>query len=391
MNRLSPIIKAKLAFGVVITLTMFWYSPANAAWFESTGQAAIHDGNIELARQNATQEAIKQALLFAGASVKSVQKMANGVLQDDDLIIRATGEVNTIELIAEQHMDGIVSVSIRADIFAQQQQCNATDYAKNLVTTWHPLRNKQQAATGGLYKLGHTIPEVLQRSFQSHAQHTALSKIMPFEYTDSDLTSYSEVTMLAKQSGTQYVLLGEISDISVSEIPPAAWQLWDKGTTVRQFGYKVSVYDGFTGAQLWQKQYAINAPWGFDTHSIVDVSSHQLWSSEYGKSIRKVMFDVVSDVDESLGCLPSYGRILQVQNEQLMVNIGSNHGVKSGDELRLFQISQMQDPRGKLHAKFNLHPTRVKIQTVYPDSAVAVSVDGSYLANIQANDFVSLN
>ena len=70
-----------------------------AIWFEASGQAVIHNGDKKSARQLATQEAIKQALLFSGASVNSIQSLANGLLEDDRFEIRASGEVNDIQLI----------------------------------------------------------------------------------------------------------------------------------------------------------------------------------------------------------------------------------------------------------------------------------------------------
>ena len=106
-----------------------------AIWFEASGQAVINQGNKQQARQQATQEALKQVLLFSGASVSSVQKMANGLLQDDRFEIRANGDVDAIELIDEHYDGDIVTVSIRADIFPSKNQCQAADYQKSMVTT----------------------------------------------------------------------------------------------------------------------------------------------------------------------------------------------------------------------------------------------------------------
>jgi hypothetical protein len=132
-----PTLYKALAACLISLLSSF---PAHSIWFEASGQAIVHNGNKEVARQRATQEAIKQALLFAGASVDSVQHMANGLLQDDRLEIRASGEVNTIELIDEIYQDDFVTVSVRADIFPQDVKCQASDYQKKIVTTWYPLK-----------------------------------------------------------------------------------------------------------------------------------------------------------------------------------------------------------------------------------------------------------
>ncbi|MFT5313041.1 MAG: hypothetical protein ACI8Z9_001525, partial [Paraglaciecola sp.] len=75
-----PTFSKALATCLISALCCF---PVHSIWFEASGQAVIKNGNKEVARQRATQEAIKQALLFAGASVDSVQHMANGLLQDD--------------------------------------------------------------------------------------------------------------------------------------------------------------------------------------------------------------------------------------------------------------------------------------------------------------------
>jgi len=114
-------------------------SQSVAIWYEASGQAVIRNGNKELARQRATQEAIQQALLFSGASVRSVQSMAQGLLKDDRFEVRAAGEVSNVELINEVFADDVVTVTIRADIFPQDSQCDASDYKKTVITAWFPI------------------------------------------------------------------------------------------------------------------------------------------------------------------------------------------------------------------------------------------------------------
>ena len=149
-------------------------SPALAVWFEATGQAVINNGEKEAARQQATQEAIKQALLFSGASVKSIQSLANGLLEDDRFEIRASGEVNNIELIDEIYHDDYVTVSIRADIFPQEALCSASDYKKNIVTTWYSIKKRQQAAVGNLYNFGKVLAEKVQEETQNYSKYSVM-------------------------------------------------------------------------------------------------------------------------------------------------------------------------------------------------------------------------
>lgn len=375
------------AFYLILCLAGFFSVPLHAAWFEASGQAVIEDGNKEIARQNATQEAIKQALLFAGASVKSVQRMTDGLLQNDELTIRSSGEVNSIEMIDEIYHDGIVTVSIRADIFAQQTQCKSSDYSKSITTSWSPIIYRDQATLGELFHLGKSLSSRLQLKFERQAQHSQIDLVNP-AYISANIDS-SEVITLATTNNSQYVLLNSITDLSSSQPPKNAWAIWSTPDPVRQFGLQAKLFDGYTGAIIWQHNYAVNAPWEIDRYTSIDVDSESLWQSQYGKAMQQVLNDLVTQVDEELACRPAYGRILQVQGDTLQFNIGSQHGVKKSDNLTLFQVQQFYDPQGNLYSQFRVHPTRVKVVEVFPESASAVAVDGSFLGNIQANDFVS--
>jgi hypothetical protein len=56
--------------------------------------------------------------------------MCGITVEDDRFEIRASGEVNNIELINEIYNDDYVTVSIRADIFPQFALCSVSDYKK---------------------------------------------------------------------------------------------------------------------------------------------------------------------------------------------------------------------------------------------------------------------
>lgn len=67
----------------VLLLGLLFSWQTSAAWFEAQGQALIANSDRTAAKQRATEEAIRQALMFAGASVQSVQTLTNGLLQQD--------------------------------------------------------------------------------------------------------------------------------------------------------------------------------------------------------------------------------------------------------------------------------------------------------------------
>ncbi len=362
---------------------------AMAIWFEATGQAIINNGEKEAARQQATQEAIKQALLFSGASVKSIQSLTNGLLEDDRFEIRASGEVNNIELINEIYNDDYVTVSIRADIFPQDALCSASDYKKNIVTTWYNIKKRQQAAVGNLYDFGKVLAEKLQRETQSYSKYSIIKRVEPYYLNPSVQEKKTTAFSLARKTDAQYVLFGEIIEFGVETSIASGLSFWRGDQRTRNLELSFSMFDGNTGEKVFQNTQNISTLWNFDPHKTIDSNSRQLWDSSFGLETEKAIQSVVQSVDKAVSCLPTYGQVLKVSGESLIINIGKHNGVKQGDKLTLFQMNQFYDAQNFPHRQYQLHPEEVMVRQVFPDTAVVASVTGAHLANIQPNDFVA--
>lgn len=373
----------------VVLVLLISSRPALAIWFEATGQAVIHNGEKEAARQQATQEAIKQALLFSGASVKSIQSLANGLLEDDRFEIRASGEVNNIELIDEIYHDNYVTVSIRADIFPQEALCSASDYKKNIVTTWYNINKRQQAAVGNLYDFGKVLALKLQEEAQKHAKYSFIRHVEPYYLSPLDNEQKSMAFSLARKADAQYVLFGEILEFAVETTQPSKLAFWQKPQSERNLTLSFSMYDGNSGDMVFQKTQNMSAKWDFNPHKSIDSTSRQLWDSTFGSATEKLIQSAMQSIDDSVSCLPAYGRVLNVAGESLTINIGKHNGVKQGDKLTLFQVNQFFDNKNSPQRQFQLHPEEVVVRQVFAETAVVASVTGAPLANIQPNDFVA--
>lgn len=363
--------------------------PALAIWFEATGQAVIHNGEKAAARQQATQEAVKQALMFSGASVKSIQSLVNGLLEDDRFEIRASGEVNNIELIDEIYHDDYVTVSIRADIFPQDALCSASDYKKNIVTTWYNINKRQQAAVGNLYDFGKVVAEKIQDESKNHARYSFINRVEPYYLNPTDSEKKLTAISLAQKTNAQYVLFGEILEFGVETITSSSMAFWKSDQSKRNLTLSFSMYDGNSGDVIFQDTQNLSAQWEFAPHKSIDSNSHQLWDSAFGTATETTIQKVVQSIDDSVSCLPAYGRVINVTGESLSVNIGKHNGVKQGDTLTLFQVNQFYDPQNMPHRQFQLHPEQVIVRQVFAETAVVESVTGAPLANIQPNDFVA--
>lgn len=380
LNRLPSIL---LLFSILVCPT------ANATWFSATGQAAILNGDKTAARHQATEEAIKQALLFAGASVRSVQQMTNGLLMDDHIEIRSSGEVNTIELIDEVYQSGYVTVSIRADIFSQESQCSAADYTKRMATTYFPIRFRSQAADGQVHQLGSAAALKLQETFAQISTGLTLSEVLPYTLNWHNTNQQVQASKVAQKTDVQYVLAISLDDISVERNQGNAFKFWEGDQAIRNFGYSITLLNGATGEELMSKQYHMSEAWEFNMTRSIDVNSDEFWRSRYGRAVLDSLQKAAIDLEEVVVCEPTMGRILAVSNNQLQINLGKNQNVKAGDQLTLFSVKHIRDTFGQEYKQFELHPTSLVVTQVYAETATVTSRDRSLLANIQANDYVA--
>ncbi|WP_240612704.1 flagella assembly protein FlgT [Alteromonas flava] len=377
--------KALLTFLTILLVGV--HGQSYAAWYQASGQALIVDGDKVTAKQLATKEAIKQALLFAGASVTSIQQLANGLLQDDHLEIRAIGEVNQLELIDEIYHDDYVTVSIRADIFPQQVHCSASTYRKSVVTTLMTINAPQHTQDGKIYALSQAIPNKLPALFAEQSMHLGLQPIVPTRFNWEMSSIQAQAYQLAQDNDAQYVLALSADDLSVHR-PESTWAFWQDSGAQRQFKLRARVFDAMSSTVIMDQTYSTQAPWSFDKFTDVDVFSTEFWESPYGKSILQELNNLVAELDEVLSCERSIGRVLQVANNQLQINLGQQHAVKSGDELVVFQTRQLVDTFGQSYRQHVLHPTPVIVQAVFSKTATVAAADGSLLSDIQPNDFV---
>ncbi len=362
-------------------------------WYESQGVATIKDGDNKAAKTQAVQNALKKALLVAGASVSSVRQVVNGLLTQDEISIRASGSVNSLELISESYSDDLVTVTIRADIFSQEKKCFAADYRKSMLITRSNILHREQANVGSLYALDKALVKHLANKIQQQGiyldTNLALHTKTEFSRLNQTLNTQSlkNLTMsLANMTNSQYVLFSEIQDLSMANDENNDWQFWQKKIYQRQFNIALYIHDGTTGERILDKYYQSSAPWQFDKRKQVDVTSHNFWQSEYGQQISLTLDNMVSDIDENMMCQPTQGRIVQVTGNSLIFNLGKRHGVKIGDEFSLLHLDSFISDDKRTYPGFNISPYKVIVNSVSQDSAHATTTEQHILDNIQIND-----
>lgn len=377
-----------LVFGLFFTnLT------CNAQWYEAQGHARTDKDSVEVARTTAMENALKKALLVAGASVSSVQQVVNGLLTQDQISIRASGSVNSIELINEIHNDNMISVTIRADIFPQEKKCFALEFKKSVLLTKSYLIHREQASRGNVYQLDSAVINQLHHKLRSKGNYIT-SKVLLKSATEFSRLNASfneekikQLTLtLADTSDSQYILFSEINDISFEQKRSNGWKIWQQGTYPRNFDFTLYLYNGMSGELIWQNRYQNTAIWNFNERESVDVNATIFWQSSYGNMVSALLDNIVGDIDENIMCEPSEGKILNVKGNQVIINLGKHHGVKLGDEFSLLHVNNFKSANGNRYTSHNVSPYKVKVVKLTKQSATAITTNKKLLGNIQIND-----
>lgn len=360
-----------------------------AAWIEAMGQAVVQHGDKQDARKKATQDAIRQALLFSGASVHSVQTLTNGLLADEQFEIAAAGEVNQLELIEETYQGDLVTVKIRADILPQLDQCQASEHIKTIATSYFPISHPQQALDGKVEKLGEQTAIRLKRRMLANGAVAQISDLVPKTVKWQQPSVKAQADVMGKMENTQFVLAAYINDISLHRPNGSALTFWKNNEPIRQFSIDVSLIDTMNQAELFTHHYSTNAQWHIDKFSAANVASAQFWQSDYGHSITVLLDKVINDLNQAVACHPSTGRVIKTTDNKLLISMGKKQGLKVGDELSAYQTEYVDGHFGNRYLKYNLYPQVLIVESVYVDSATVAAKDNSLISDIQANDFVA--
>lgn len=361
---------------------------AYAVWYEAKGQAVIVKGNKQKARREATEEALKQALLFAGASISSVQQLTNGLLESESITISSTGEVEALELVDEVWHRDYVTVTVRADIFASGETCSASGYAKQFATSYFMVENRQHLLDGQLYNFEEAFTRELARQFSTHSATLSLPFIAPYTTKWASPFVAENARELAKQANAQFVIIGRLGDLSVQRERPSRIAFWAQENATRYFSMDIMVFDGLNGGQLFKHTYTTTSDWPFDRFTDVDGFSASFWGSDYGSAIKKEMASFIADVEEVTACQPLTGRVLSTTNGNLTVSLGRDNGINPNDELYIYRSKEVIDSRGQRYLQYNLYPGVFKVEQAYTTTATLRHKDTGLVINVQENDFV---
>ncbi len=382
--------------------------PVAALTVEVTGEAPL-SGAISHAREQALQDAMRQASLRAGAQVSSTQLMSQGVVQQDDVQVRSNAQLKNIEVLWEDQAGGLYQVAIRADV-TPQAMCPASTqrYRKAVAVAGFGLARPQQATLGQLQNIEQDLPRVLVNTLNNRGAIHALDATRTSLYQDprrapSMETAQQRLTTsvaLATQLGAQYVVSGVVRDLSMmgeagnDSRRASGADSWldllglEDSNRDRQFVMDVFVHDGLSGAMLFQRSYSAHGAWDRPARERVPFASPHFWQTPYGAEVRELLSGVVDDVDEVLRCQPFMARIVKAKGNRLHIEASAGAGIRPGDKFQVYRTGTFYNLDLEPRTELSDMATEVVIKQVQPQFVVAeMKLTAEHLA-IQRDDMV---
>ncbi len=380
---------------------------------EAEGRALIYQRDLISARQQALHQATQQAQLQVGAQVTSVQQIDHGILTVDHLRVRSTGELDNIRILSEQIQGDYLALRIRADIvetgtcLSNNPASTTTRFLKSAAVAGFSLANRQHASLGGLFDIEQALPAALAEAINSqgtlraiNASHLGLP--LPPKTTRGSYQrpsgALSESLERFSDLDVQFIISGTITDLGMlsnkagdeGSYLRALYDRYDSQGRqhLRQFAIDIGVYDGLTGALLFNRSYQLAGLWNLADTQRTGFASAAFAQTDYGQRIKTLIGQLGTDLDKQLRCEPFRARIIRTNANAITFNAGSVTGVRPGDQFQVLRRATFFDADNQAHTE--LEPTQEKlvVNEVHPTfSRGRIGVNTRQL-NIQRDDII---
>lgn len=367
---------------------------ANAQWFQATASAPIINNDIEQAREQAIKKAVKNALLFSGGSITSLQQVNQGVLVSNQLKLNASGEIKALDIISEEEDEQQLSVVINVDIVSPKQRCLGSQFPKSVSIARFALKVPEQTVDGEIYLIHKKVSETLHKQLSLNPSllnvRSYIDKPMKLGEQYNNRQLVNTLSSISAQSDSQFIIFGEINDLSVNFDSKNSLSYWLTNPD-RHFYMTIYLYDAFQGHLVFSKQYRQKPTWGYNKEEKADLNSKRFWELDYGQAILESLDQVNSDIAQQLQCTIPSARIVAINANKVQINLGRKNGLQQGTLVSIAYASNFKDQFGIERQSSNKVQQTMKVIEVYENSAELMTLDNYPLSNIQINDIARIN
>ncbi|MBE8167824.1 MAG: flagellar biosynthesis protein FlgT [Shewanella sp.] len=374
---------------VCVSFALF-SNDTQAEWLTVSGEALIMNSEVNAARNEAINNALKSASFYHGIQVNSTQEFQNGRLISDKITFEQNVNSQKFEFVSEQVKNNIIHVEIRIDTEAFGKKTQSGIGKSVVFIPQAKLKDRAQLRYGQLDGFEEAISEQIGRSLTEHSQ-LALPNTHASErlgYRHNTLSSTSDLPKwIGLSTDSQYLLIPTILNIAPESAKTGPLGFWNVSQS-RQFRIRFSLYHGVSGENIWNRVYSTSADWDFRPQEIISPFSDEFWGSEYGEEIEHTLKKASHEIDEALKERPLMGQIITIDNQQMIINLGRKHGMVVGDTLKIVLKNDLPDRLNisriiAVKSKASVHVTQLTEST-----AVVRWSNPKAIENVQIDDIV---
>ncbi len=362
---------------------------AQAREVEVEGAAAIIDGGVTEARQQALEDALRQAALYGGASVHSATVVVNNALAQDSTRVAAHGEVTLLAVIREWQADDAFHVLIKARVEDQPPAPSLASpggYRKKIAFTQFEVLNRSdvQDLPGIERLLPQRLAQAVEQSgqlltidasrylFSALAQqHSALGEVPP----------RALVSSLAAELGAQVVVQGVIRSLA---------------TVSEGFAYRrmvvveIRVMDGISGVVIGSHAYRDSVAGGRDVLAENGFEDPALDRQPLGALLQRLVREQAVLLAADVQILPFSARVLRNEGDAVYIDAGAVNRIKVGDSLTAYHLAPQALTVGGQFAGYSERPVAtVVVKKVQPLFALGQLSDPAQ--RLQPGDIVRIS
>lgn len=365
--------------------------PGWAAPVEAEGSAAIDTGGVELARQVAIRDALRQASLAAGASVEGASVMKNGRLLESSRV-RGVGQIANFSVINEWRDGDLLHVLIRAETGRAAGGCTGMsgadrwNYRKKIGVTRFHVANSLQV--DDITDIWDGFPLELLRRLENTGRFLPINKspsLAALQPAPPDTVANRElVAQLADRDGSQFVISGVILD--------AGYPFGQGTPDKRRLEVEIFVHDGLTGAVIARHRLGQSTAGQVIVGRDKPFASAAFLATDFGKIVDRTMNSLTNAIQADLDCLPFTARIVRTEGTRVFLDAGATSAIAPGDKLVVYARNRLRPVSELGSNEVDGVPERpvatVAIAQVQPLFAIGEVSGGGGKNPVQAGDLV---
>ncbi|WP_163935914.1 flagella assembly protein FlgT middle domain-containing protein [Paraferrimonas sp. SM1919] len=329
--------------------------------------AVIKHSDVNKARQVAINSAIQRAHLQG--------------------LIDQQSHLQQIEIISEQIVDNRIEIQLLVISNGNREQCQGPKLKSNIMVTQAHIRDRQQLNQGRIYDFGSNFSQqvVTQLNNNSEFSFVASPNFVNMLVPKFGLFESEQVN----SANSQYILIPEIIDLSSEPSRSTFGGLFETSPD-KYLHWRANLYHAISGELIWQQEYKEQQQWDFKRGTILTNNSALLWQSDYGQLAIEQIQQAVLQIDRQLNCRAVLGQIIAINNNEIHINLGRQHGLKNGEYIKLAYKKDIDSRQFNVSPKMQLTSSTAQLKQVSQIQSIAVINEDHLLNNFAIGDIVHL-